>query len=92
MIDLYEHDKQKYPNMEIELYKAITLMDSDTGSTSTLQIAQKTIYPYYPEKNQVQLNTVAGNISKKSQKYSGRVIEYTDSNATQAEENEKETV
>ena len=92
VIDLYEHDKQKYPNMEIELYKAITLMDSDTGSTSTLQIAQKTIYPYYPEKNQVQLNTVAGNISKKSQKYSGRVIEYTDSNSTQAEENEKETV
>lgn len=91
VIDLYAHDRKKYKNFAIELYKAILLMDSDTGTTTTLQIAQKTIYPYYPEKNTVQLNTVAGTISKKTQKYSGDVIEYPEETETQADK-EEETV
>lgn len=93
IMDLYEHNSDKYSNFEASLYDVVTLIDQYAGTASNLQIVQKTIYPYYPEKNQVQLNTVAGTISKKSEKYSGDVIEYTEQKAAAAqEEAAKETV
>ncbi len=92
VMDLYAHDSEKYRHLEISLYRSITLIDRYSLYSTLLQVVQKTIYPYYPEKNQVQLNTVAGTISKKAQKYSGDVVEYTEQKAAQAEEEAKETV
>lgn len=86
--DLARLRPQRYKHLAFGLYDKVVLMDRDRGTNSTVQIAQYTVFPYCPESNTVQLNSVAGTISATSKSYSGDVVQYTDPDPeTQEDEN-----
>lgn len=76
--DLARLQPEKYQHLTFGLYDKVVLMDRDRHTNSTVQIAQYTVYPYRPENNAVQLNSVAGTITSTSKNYSCDVIQYTD--------------
>lgn len=86
--DLARLRPERYQHLAFGLYDKVVLMDRDRGTNTTVQIAQYTVFPYSPENNTVQLNSVAGTISTTNRSYSGEVVEYTDPEPeTQEDEN-----
>lgn len=81
--DLARLQPIRYKHLAFGLYDKVVLMGRDRQTNSTVQIAQYTVYPYRPEDNAVQLNSVAGTISAASKNYSGDVIQYTEPEETE---------
>lgn len=59
LVDLYRADPEQWPDHRVGLYQKVTVQYGD--KTITAMVAEETVYPYHPEKNEIYVGTVAAN-------------------------------
>nr|DAT26646.1 MAG TPA: tail protein [Caudoviricetes sp.] len=64
VIDLCRLDPERWPDMKLELFTRLRMVDTAKGISTNVQIVEDKIYPYYPEKNQVTVSTAARSVQK----------------------------
>lgn len=57
--DLAMTDPERYGFLSFDMYSVCTLIDDINKTRVNHQVVERTVYPYYPEKNGVTLSTVA---------------------------------
>ena len=64
VVDLHRLNPQKWPDMELDLFTKLRLVDENKGFSAVVQVRQDEVYPYYPEKNEITVSTSAGSVQK----------------------------
>lgn len=59
LVDLYRADPEQWPDHRVELYQKVQVQYG--GKTVAAMVAEETVYPYHPEKNEIYVGTVAAN-------------------------------
>lgn len=62
--DLHRLNPKKWPDMSIELFTKLRLVDNLKGFSATVQVMEDKVYPYYPEKNTITVSTCASSIQR----------------------------
>ena len=50
--------------MILSLFTVLRLIDSNKGFTANVQVREDKVYPYYPEKNEITVSTVAHSVQR----------------------------
>lgn len=64
VIDLQRIDSQRWPDMAIPLFTVLCLVDNQKGFRANVQVVEDRVYPYYPERNEVTVSTVARSVQR----------------------------
>lgn len=64
VVDLCRLDPQKWPDMRIDLFTRLRVVDTAKGISANVQIMEDKIYPHYPEKNQVTAASAMRSVQK----------------------------
>lgn len=64
ILDLYRATPEQWPDMSIQQYTRLRLVDQYKGISTIVQVAEDKVYPYYPAKNEITVSTVAGTVQK----------------------------
>lgn len=64
VVDLHRLNSQKWPDMGLELFTKLRLVDDLKGFSAIVQVKEDKVYPYYPEKNEITVSTSAGSVQK----------------------------
>ena len=62
--DLYRHDPEAFPGLEMKMFDRIRIKDIVRNQTFDVQIREMKIFPYYPEKTVLTVATSAASIQK----------------------------
>lgn len=57
VVDLNRLDPVQWPDIGMQIWTRILLLDSSRESRETVQVVSDVVYPYYPEKNQITVST-----------------------------------
>lgn len=57
IVDLNRIDPAQWPDMGLQIWTRILLIDSSRDSRETVQVVSDVVFPYYPEKNQITVST-----------------------------------
>ena len=57
LVDLYRADPEQWPDHRVGLYQKIRVQYGEKAVTA--MVAEETVYPYHPEKNEIYVGTVA---------------------------------
>ena len=64
VVDLYRLNPGKWKDMSISMFTVLRLIDSNKGFTANVQVREDKVYPYYPEKNEITVSTVAHSVQR----------------------------
>lgn len=64
VIDLYRSNPQKWPEMKMNIFTKIRMIDTYKGFTANVQVVEDKIYPHYPEKNEITVSTVTKSVQR----------------------------
>lgn len=64
VIDLHRIDPITWPDMSLELFRVIRLVDRNKGVTTDVQVLEDKVWPYYPERNQITVATITGSTQR----------------------------
>ena len=64
VVDLYRLNPGKWKDMSLSMFTVLRLIDSNKGFTANVQVREDKVYPYYPEKNEITVSTVAHSVQR----------------------------
>lgn len=64
IVDLHRLNPQKWPDMGVDLFTKLRLVDENKGFSAVVQVKEDNVYPYYPEKNEITASTSTGSVQK----------------------------
>ena len=64
VVDLYRLNPKKWKDMSLSMFTVLRLIDSNKGFSANVQVREDKVYPYYPEKNEITVSTVARSVQK----------------------------
>lgn len=64
VVDLYRLNPGKWKDMSLSMFTVLRLIDSNKGFTANVQVREDKVYPYYPEKNEITVSTVARSVQR----------------------------
>lgn len=64
VVDLYRLNPGKWKDMILSMFTVLRLIDSNKGFTANVQVREDKVYPYYPEKNEITVSTVAHSVQR----------------------------
>ena len=62
--DLHAVDPEAWPGLELNLYDVVQLVDPSLGQTMEAQITELRLCPYYPDRNEISIQNLSGNLGK----------------------------
>lgn len=62
--DLHAVDPEAWPGLELNLYDVVRLVDPSLGQTMEAQITQLRLRPYYPDRNEISIQNLSGNLGR----------------------------
>lgn len=64
VLDLYRTNPVKWPDMGMNLFTKLRLVDNLKGFSAIVQVKEDKVYPYYPEKNEITVSTSTGSVQR----------------------------
>lgn len=64
VVDLYRLNPGKWKDMSLSMFTVLRLIDSNKGFTANVQVREDKVHPYYPEKNEITVSTVAHSVQR----------------------------
>lgn len=64
IVDLYRIDPQRWPDMALPIFTVLRLVDGRKGFCANVQVVEDQIFPYYPERNNLTVSTIARSIQR----------------------------
>lgn len=62
--DLHAVDPKAWPGLQLNLYDVVRLVDPSLGQTMEAQITELRLCPYYPDRNEISIQNLSGNLGK----------------------------
>lgn len=62
--DLFRLNPKKWPDMSLELFTKLRLVDNLKGFSAVVQVMEDKVYPHYSEKNMITVSTCASSIQR----------------------------
>lgn len=62
--DLHAVDPEAWPGLQLNLYDVVQLVDPSLGQTMEAQITELRLCPYYPDRNEISIQNLSGNLGK----------------------------
>ena len=64
VVDLNRIDPEAWPDLGLGLFTLLRLVDNRKGVTANVQVMEDTVWPYYPDENQIKVSTVSGSVQR----------------------------
>ena len=64
IVDLHRLNPDKWKDMDLSMFTVLRLIDSNKGFSANVQVLEDKVYPYYPEKNEITVATVARSVQR----------------------------
>ena len=64
VVDLNRIDPEAWPDLGLGLFTVLRLVDNHKGVTANVQVMEDTVWPYYPDENQIKVSTVSGSVQR----------------------------
>lgn len=62
--DLFRLNPKKWPDMSLNLFTKLKLVDNLKGFSAVVQVMEDKVYPYYPEKNVITVSTCTSSVQR----------------------------
>lgn len=66
--DLHRIDPDRWPDLSMELFTVIKLVDTARNISTQVQVREDKVYPYYPARNSITVSTAKGSIQQSVRK------------------------